>query len=42
MIFPSDAEIYNTLHELKFRLKKDTFGEVIEELIREHRKQEAT
>ncbi|MDA8055452.1 MAG: hypothetical protein M0Z77_07375 [Thermoplasmatales archaeon] len=35
-------EIYNTLHELKFRLKKDTFGEVIEELIKEHHKQEAT
>ncbi len=26
-------ETYNTLHELKFRLKKDTFGGVIEELI---------
>jgi predicted CopG family antitoxin len=27
-------EVYNTLHDLKFKLKKDTFGEVIEELIK--------
>lgn len=34
---------YDTLHGLKFGLKKDTFGEVIEELIEEHiKKQKAS
>ena len=30
-------EDYKELHELKFDLRKDTFGEVISELLREHR-----
>ena len=30
-------EDYKKLHDLKFDLRKDTFSEVISELLREHR-----
>ncbi|MHB8360181.1 MAG: hypothetical protein ACYDDC_00030 [Thermoplasmataceae archaeon] len=31
------TEDYNELHDLKFELREDTFGDVIKVLIKEHR-----